>query len=86
MNQIFNSGHFKVIYYLHTVYWTELFYSDASIKAFCKCVLFSGKFMERNLTNILEYRCLMTFKSYLDKNLQNPNGETDGFKNFLTED
>ena len=42
--------------------------------------------MERNLTNILEYRCLMTFKSYLDKNLQNPNGETDGFKNFLTED
>ena len=41
--------------------------------------------MERNLTNILEYRCLMTFKSYLDKNLQNPNGETDGFKNFLTD-
>ena len=27
----------------------------------------------------------MTLKSYLDKNLQNPNGETDGFKN-LTED
>ena len=41
--------------------------------------------MERNLTNILEYSILMTLKSYLDKNLQNPNGETDGFKN-LTED
>ena len=28
----------------------------------------------------------MTFKSYLGKNLQNPNGEIDGFKNILTED
>lgn len=28
----------------------------------------------------------MTFKSYLGKNLQNPNGEIDGFRNFLTED
>lgn len=28
----------------------------------------------------------MTFKSYLGKTLQNPNGEIDGFKNFLTED
>ena len=42
--------------------------------------------MERNLTSILECKFLMTFKSYLGKNLQNPNGETDGFKKFLTED
>lgn len=42
--------------------------------------------MERNLTNMLEYKFLMTFKSYLGKNSQNSNGETDGFIKFLTKD
>ena len=50
------------------------------------CFIFIKIFMQRKLTNFLEYKFLVIVKSYteLDKNLQNR--ETDNFIKCLTKD